>query len=103
MNEAFGSINEFKREVSDLSPQHKEASDEIKALVEEVEAQKQDYIEVIDVRAGEGEWGRELRKVSDLSPQHKEASDEIKALVEEVEAQKQVIVLNVQILFFPNL
>ena len=31
----------------DLSPQHNEASDEIKALVEEDEAQKQDYIEVI--------------------------------------------------------
>ena len=54
MNEAFGSINEFKREVSDLSPQHKEASDEIKALVEEVEAQKQDYIEVIEQGVGEG-------------------------------------------------
>ena len=49
MNEAFGSINCYKREVSDLSPQHKEATDEIKALVEEVEAQKQDYIEVSEL------------------------------------------------------
>ena len=46
MNEAFGSISEFKREVSDLSPQHKKATDEIKDLVEQVEAQKQDYIVV---------------------------------------------------------
>ena len=38
----------------DLSPQHKDASDEIKALVEGVEAQKQDYIEVIVIG-----WERE--------------------------------------------
>lgn len=46
MNEAFGSIDEFKREVSDLSPKHKDAVDKIKDLVEQVEAQKQDYIVV---------------------------------------------------------
>lgn len=46
MNEAFGSISEFRREVSDLSPQHKAATEEIKDLVEQVEAQKQEYIAV---------------------------------------------------------
>ena len=46
MNEAFGSISEFRREVSDLSPQHKAATDEIKDLVEQVEAQKLEYIGV---------------------------------------------------------
>ncbi|XP_060599368.1 dynein heavy chain domain-containing protein 1-like [Ruditapes philippinarum] len=48
VNEAFGSISEFKREVSDLSPQHKQAVDGIKGLVEEVEAHKQDYIVALD-------------------------------------------------------
>ena len=46
VNEAFGSISEFRREVSDLSPQHKAATDEIKDLVEQVEAQKLEYIGV---------------------------------------------------------
>ena len=38
--------------MSDLSPQHKEATDEIKQLVEEVEAHKQDYIVVSEVVQG---------------------------------------------------
>ena len=75
--------------------------------MEEVKAQKQDNVEVIEPRAGGGREGRVFnREVSDPSPQHKEASDEIKAHVEEVEAQKQdyteVIVLNMQVLCFPN-
>ena len=46
MNEAFGSISEFKREVSELMPKHKAAMAEIKELVQQVEEQKQQYIEV---------------------------------------------------------
>ena len=46
MNEAFGSINEYKREVSDLTPQYKAATDEIKDLVARVEDQKEQYIAV---------------------------------------------------------
>jgi len=46
VNEAFGSINEFKRQVSDLTPQHKAALDEIRDLVDQVEEHKLDYIEV---------------------------------------------------------
>ncbi|XP_052798483.1 dynein heavy chain domain-containing protein 1-like isoform X5 [Mya arenaria] len=48
VNEAFGSIDDFRREVSNLSPQHKAATEEIKGLVEQVEAQKQDYIVALD-------------------------------------------------------
>jgi hypothetical protein len=46
VNEAFGSINEYKREVSDLTPQYKAATDEIKDLVARVEDQKEQYIAV---------------------------------------------------------
>ena len=46
MNEAFGSIDDFRREVSNLSPLHKAATEEIKGLVEQVDAQKQEYIQV---------------------------------------------------------
>uniref|UniRef100_A0A8W8M9M4 AAA+ ATPase domain-containing protein n=1 Tax=Magallana gigas TaxID=29159 RepID=A0A8W8M9M4_MAGGI len=48
VNEAFGSISEFKREVSDLMPKHKAAMAEIKELVQQVEEQKQQYIEALD-------------------------------------------------------
>ncbi|KAH3716365.1 hypothetical protein DPMN_059086 [Dreissena polymorpha] len=48
VNEAFGSIDDFRREVSNLSPQHKAATEEIKGLVQEVEAQKQEYIAALD-------------------------------------------------------
>lgn len=46
MNEAFGSINEYKREVSELTPKYKSATDEIKDLVARVEDQKEQYIAV---------------------------------------------------------
>ena len=46
VNEAYDSINEYKRQVSELTPKHKSAIDEIKQLVWEVEEHKQQYIEV---------------------------------------------------------
>ncbi|XP_078321878.1 dynein heavy chain domain-containing protein 1-like isoform X7 [Crassostrea virginica] len=48
VNEAFGSISEFKREVSELMPKHKAAMAEIKELVQQVEEQKQQYIEALE-------------------------------------------------------
>ncbi|XP_069111192.1 dynein heavy chain domain-containing protein 1-like isoform X2 [Argopecten irradians] len=48
VNEAFGSINQFKRQVSALTPQHKAAMDEIKELVEQVEEHREQYIESLD-------------------------------------------------------
>ncbi|XP_062587861.1 dynein heavy chain domain-containing protein 1-like, partial [Saccostrea cucullata] len=48
VNEAFGSISEFKREVSELMPKHKAAMAEIKELVEQVEEQKLQYIQALD-------------------------------------------------------
>ena len=47
INEAFGSIAEFRREVSELTPKHKAATDSVHTLVEFVEQQKQDYIQVM--------------------------------------------------------
>ncbi|XP_076466624.1 dynein heavy chain domain-containing protein 1-like isoform X2 [Babylonia areolata] len=48
INEAFGSISDFRREVSDLTPRHKSATDNVHSLVEFVEQQKQDYIQALD-------------------------------------------------------
>ena len=48
INEAFGSIAEFRREVSELTPKHKAATDSVHTLVEFVEQQKQDYIQVVN-------------------------------------------------------
>ncbi|KAJ8313861.1 hypothetical protein KUTeg_008422 [Tegillarca granosa] len=48
VNEAFGSIAEFRREVSDLTPQHQSAVEEIKDLVAQVEDYKIKYIESLD-------------------------------------------------------
>lgn len=46
INEAFGSIAEYRQEVSDLAPRHKTANDTVRSLVEDVEKQKQVYIQV---------------------------------------------------------
>ncbi|XP_056008158.1 dynein heavy chain domain-containing protein 1-like [Ostrea edulis] len=48
VNEAFGSISELKREVSELMPKHKAAMAEIKELVQQVEEQKQQYIQALE-------------------------------------------------------
>ncbi|KAL8594105.1 hypothetical protein ACOMHN_000817 [Nucella lapillus] len=48
INEAFGSISDFRREVSDLTPRHKAATETVHSLVECVEQQKQDYIQALD-------------------------------------------------------
>ena len=49
IDEAFDSISDYKREVSELTPKHKAATEHVRALVENVEAQKQDYIKVYDM------------------------------------------------------
>ena len=46
IDEAFDSIAEFRREVSDLMPQHRSANGTIRDLVTMVERYKQDYIVV---------------------------------------------------------
>ena len=51
INEAFGSIAEFRREVSELTPKHKAATDSVHTLVEFVEQQKQDYIQVMKLHS----------------------------------------------------
>lgn len=50
INEAFGSIAEYKSEVSDLMPRHKSANEKIKELITQVETHKQEYI-VVSVMA----------------------------------------------------
>ena len=49
IDEAFDSIKEYKREVSDLMPRQKSANSEIKELVTQVEQHKQDYIVVSEI------------------------------------------------------
>ena len=48
IDEAFDSIAEFKREVSELEPRQKAANAEIKELVTQVETYKQEYIVALD-------------------------------------------------------
>ncbi|GFO14602.1 dynein heavy chain, partial [Plakobranchus ocellatus] len=48
IDEAFDSIAEFRREVSDLMPQHRSANGTIRDLVTMVERYKQDYIVALD-------------------------------------------------------
>ncbi|XP_035825634.1 dynein heavy chain domain-containing protein 1 [Aplysia californica] len=48
IDEAFGSIAEFKKEVSDLMPRQKSANSEIRDLVTQVETHKQEYIVALD-------------------------------------------------------
>ncbi|CAL1542045.1 unnamed protein product [Lymnaea stagnalis] len=48
INEAFGSIAEFKKEVSGLMPQHTSAAGQISDLVSQVETYKQDYIKALE-------------------------------------------------------
>ncbi|XP_048242736.1 dynein heavy chain domain-containing protein 1-like [Haliotis rufescens] len=48
IDEAFGSIAEYKREVSDLTPQHKLSMETIRELVEQVEQHKEEYIQSLD-------------------------------------------------------
>ncbi|XP_025095393.1 dynein heavy chain domain-containing protein 1-like isoform X2 [Pomacea canaliculata] len=48
INEAFGSIAEYRQEVSDLAPRHKTANDTVRSLVEDVEKQKQVYIQSLE-------------------------------------------------------
>ncbi|XP_070211333.1 dynein heavy chain domain-containing protein 1-like isoform X3 [Littorina saxatilis] len=48
IDEAFGSIEEYRREVSHLTPRHKAATDNVRTLVEFVEQQKHDYIQALD-------------------------------------------------------
>ena len=43
INEAFDSIAEFKKEVSDLEPKQRSANSEIKDLKEIIEGHKQEY------------------------------------------------------------
>lgn len=46
MNEAFDTISEYKREVSDLVPRHQRALSIVKEHVETVEIQREQYIQV---------------------------------------------------------
>ncbi|ESP00380.1 hypothetical protein LOTGIDRAFT_173233 [Lottia gigantea] len=48
IDEAFGSIATYKKEVSCLAPKHKSSMDTIQDLVEKVESQKQQYIQALE-------------------------------------------------------
>ena len=43
---AYESITEYKREVSELVPRHQAALERVKELVDNVETQREDYIQV---------------------------------------------------------
>lgn len=46
MNEAFSSIGDYKRQVSDLAPSYQKALDHVTELVECVEQKRQEFIQV---------------------------------------------------------
>ncbi|KAK6166840.1 hypothetical protein SNE40_023452 [Patella caerulea] len=48
IDEAFGSIAHYKKEVSCLAPKHKNSIETIHYLVEKVETQKQEYIQALE-------------------------------------------------------